>query len=144
MARPGNDERNADAAFERGAFAAAQGRIARTVHGRFGHDRAAVVGNEADECVRFLTGVGERLADVADGFIHGEQHGGVGAAFFILDVRELRQPIRRGLHRRMDRVEGQVEKPRLFSVTLNERTRLAAERVGGVIHRLAPADRRVE
>ncbi len=67
------------------------------------------------------------------GLVHGQHHRVVGAALFVGDAGELRQPVVGGLHRRVDGVEGQVEEPRLGLVPLDERHRLAAEGVGRVV-----------
>jgi hypothetical protein len=49
------------------------------------------------------------------------------------DAGELRQPVVRGLHRRVNGVESQVQKPRLRLVPLDERHRLASKVIRGVV-----------
>ena len=132
-AGPGDEERHADAAFERGALGTAKRMVARSVHRRAGHGGAAVVADEENEGVLLEAGVGELLAHAADGFVHRQHHGGVGAALLVGDVGELRQSVVGGLHRRVDGVEGEIEKPGSRLVALDERHRLAPEGIGGVV-----------
>ena len=108
---PGDEEGNADAAFEDVAFLSVQGRVNGGVGVALGH-RTAVVGDEEDERAFALAGGLKGGDDAPHGFVDGGDHGRVGAAAGVGDGREFFQHILTRLERSVGRVESEIEEPR--------------------------------
>ena len=91
-------------------------------------------------------GFGERGGHGTDGVVEQADLREVFAALRILDVREFFQPLGGRLVRRVRRVEGQVEHPRLVFIAADKTGGLVAERDGEmrrhVVDGLAAADQR--
>ena len=114
-------------------FPPRSGVVVRGVDGRAGHDRAAVVAEEDDVGVFGLAGLVEFGEHAADVFVHGIHHRGVGAAFFVGDLREFLEAVVGRVHGRVDGVEGEIEEPRLVFMSWSMKaTGFAAEGVGEI------------
>ncbi len=142
MARPRNDIRHADAAFQRGALGAAQRVIARGVDCCARHGRPSVVADEADKRVLFEAELSELLRYTANGLVHRQHHRIIRASLVVGFVGELGQPRIGRLHRRVHGIKCKIEEPRLALVPLDERGGFAPESVGCIVelrHRLGAA-----
>ena len=128
LAFPLRDERHPRAALERGHFEPAQ----RAVGGGNALGRSAVVGNEEDERIFFLSELADFSEDAAHGVIHGRHHGGKGLSFFVRDAGETVEILFRGLERGMDGVEREIEKSGLVFILLQPVNRAVGIGVGGV------------
>ena len=75
----------------------------------------------------------ERVEHLADGLVHRGEHRGVGLARVVGDRREPLQSAVGRVHRRVDRVEGEVKQERLVLVPHDKRDRFAPEGIGQVL-----------
>src|SRR3954464_15104708 len=147
MAAPLYQEWYANSAFERRALRPAQRRIARSVDRRAGHGRSAVVAEEKYERVVVEVFLVQLVQHFADRIVHCRHHAGVGLATLVFYVLKLLKPVVRCIHRRMNRVEGQIEKEWFVRLLIDEPHSLAAESIGEIfffLNRLVVAqDRRL-
>ena len=140
-ARPLEELRHADAAFESLALGTAQRGVAGTVD-RVASGGSAVVVVEDDEGSFQFAGFFQLVHHPADGVIHGAEHRGVDPAPFVLDLLESLQVLFRRLQRRMHCIESEVEEERFRCIALafHESRGLFPERIGEIalfVHRLA-------
>src|SRR4051794_39945682 len=147
MAAPFYQEWYANSAFERRALRPAQRRIARGVDCCARHRRSAVVAEKKDERVIIEILLVELVEHFADRIVHCRHHAGVGLATLVFYVFKLLKPVVRRVHRRVNRVEGEIEKKRFVRLLIDEPHSLAAESIGEIfffLNRLVVAqDRRL-
>ena len=132
FAFPVEDEGDVDTAFEGGSFGASEWLIGRPVDGGSAHGGAAVIADEEDEGVIVEVGGFEGVEDLADVFVHGREHGGVGTSGFVGDAGEAFESGVGGVHRGMNSVEGDFEEEGLIFVLVDEGDGFSADGVGEV------------
>src|SRR3954454_15680328 len=133
MAAPFYQEWYANSAFERRALRPAQRRIARGVDCCARHRRSAVVAEKKDERVVVEVFLVQLVQHFADRIVHCRHHASVGLATLVFYVLKLLKPVVRCIHRRMNRVEGQIEKERFVRLLIDEPHGLAAKSVGEIL-----------
>src|ERR1051326_4003614 len=132
MIFPGDEEWNANAAFERRSFRAAQGIVDRAVDRCARHRRPAIVTDENDERVFLLACLRELFADAPDVFIQCERHGFIILPAFVGCAHDLREPVIGRVHGGMNGVEGQIQEPWVSLVALDEFAGFTAKSVGEI------------
>src|SRR4051812_25057500 len=133
MAAPLYQEWHANSAFERCTLRAAQGRVARGVDCCARHRRSAVVAEEKDERVVIEILLVQLVEHFTDRIVHCRHHASVGLATLVFYVLKLLKPVVRCIHRRVNRVEGEIEKERFVRLLIDEPNGLAAESVGEIL-----------